>query len=153
MRKRRKESYLMKGCAHGGEGAVSGSLWKRWLWLKLGQRGEGRGLALSVMWSRSLLGPWPSQPSPSGPEALGTGSSPGGDTTWLTWPFIIGLGGCMLVYNINQLAGCHLCAPSHSSLTKWLGFGFWHQYLNILKMLCGSNISMFINRNSECWSV
>ncbi len=48
---------MMRCCAQGGDGADSGSVLKRWLWLRLEQRGEGRGLLSSVMRWMSRLGP------------------------------------------------------------------------------------------------
>lgn len=47
----------MKGWAPGGEGADSGSRLNLWLWLKIEQRGDKRGLSPSVMWYSSRLVP------------------------------------------------------------------------------------------------
>lgn len=47
----------MKGWALGGEGADSGSKLNLWLWLKIEQRGDKRGLSPSVMWYSNRLAP------------------------------------------------------------------------------------------------
>lgn len=71
-------SYILMYCEQGGDGAVSGSVLKRWPWLRLWQRGDGMGQSPAARRWRRGLGPGVSRhslllPSERDTVALWTG--------------------------------------------------------------------------------